>query len=110
MLTLALVRRQFQRAAIRQVIGFVAIEHRLDVIVAAGNRRQARSRPAERLVIEHSLSAGRESIHVEPEQVGACERFIGLDMRARFARHVAAQQQNDPSVDRRAVLRGRKAD
>src|SRR5580704_13524713 len=69
-----------------------------------------RGGPTEGVVVEQRLSARRKTLHVQPEQVRTCERFVGLDMGARFARRVATQQKNDPSVERPAALRGRIAD
>jgi hypothetical protein len=67
LLALAPVGRQFQRAPVGEVKSFIAIEYRLNKIIAAGNRRKMRGRPTERIVVQHGDGTGRQTLDVETE-------------------------------------------
>ena len=83
--------------------GFIAIEYGLYQIIPRGKCRQAPRRPTKGVVIENCGMARRESLDVEAKNIRTIERFVGLNMSARLALEVAAEQQDDPAVERSAI-------
>ena len=105
LLTLALVRRELQRSSVGEVKGLVTVQHRLNEVVALRQLRQRPRRPAERLVIDHRLSPGGETVDGRTEQIGRIEGGVRGHVALRLAGQVLADQKDDPAVEGRAGLR-----
>jgi len=100
-LALAAIRRELERAAVGEVEGFVAVEHRLDEIITGRHRCDRPRGPAERGRIERARRASGPAVDIHSEHLRRIEQFVGADMAARLAREIARQQQDDPAVHRR---------
>src|ERR1700692_2030283 len=85
LLALTLVGWELQNASIGHVKGFIAIQHRLDQVVAGGNDRETPSGPTEGVVIENYSTSGGQAVDVEAEDVRARKRLVGPPVRGRRA-------------------------
>ena len=107
-LPLALVHRHLDRMAVRAMEGLVAVEQRLDPVVARGDVLQTAHRPSGDPVVDHDALARPEAVDVDAENRPRAVGAILVALRARLRFPIVGDEEEDAAVERlRASGRGK---
>ena len=100
LLALTLVRRQLEHATIGEPVRLVAVQDRLHEILTRWHLGELPCGPSEGAIIEHHGLSRRHRLDVQAEDIRARQRFIRTDVFAGLARKIAAQQQDQATIQR----------
>ncbi len=92
--------RQLDGRAVGAMEGLVAVQHRLDGVVAWGQGGEAPHGPAIGVVADHHTTAGAKAVDVASEYERRAQGRFEFDLQARLGGGLGRDDQHHPAVDR----------
>ena len=109
-LSLALVHRHLDRVAVAAVERLVAIDQRLDEIVARRDVAQAARRPPHHLVVDDEIRARLEAVDVDAEDRLRAVGAVLIRLRPRLRLAIVGDEEEDAAVERLRAAGGGEGD
>ena len=107
-LSFALVHRHLDGVAVGAVERLVAVDQRLDEVVAGRDVLQAARRPADDLVVDDDVGAGLEAVDVDAEDRLRAVGAVLIRLRPRLRLAIVGDEQEDAAVERLRAAGGGK--